>query len=94
MFSKVLRQIELWDHELQTTKAKARFQPPPQPQPPQPDMNLPAPLAAAATEEQRDAKRPRFTVPPAIHMGFASGSVDGVVGRMAEPQNLGKGRGM
>ena len=39
-------------------------------------------------DEVREAKRPRFSPPPAMHMGFTSGSVDGVVGRLAEPQNL------
>ena len=33
-------------------------------------------------------KRPKLTTPPPMHMGFSSGSIDGVVGRMAEPQNI------
>lgn len=71
-YSKVLRQIELWEHDRQVAAAKAAHE-----------------VAAAAAEENGpEAKRPRFSSPPPMHMGFTSGSVDGVVGRLSEPQNL------
>ncbi|CAJ1384732.1 unnamed protein product [Effrenium voratum] len=48
------------------------------------------PEGAAAHEGEADssAKRPRYSQPAPMHMGFTSGSVDGVIGRMAEPQNV------
>ena len=30
----------------------------------------------------------KFNAQPPVHIGFTSGSVDGVIGGMAEPQNL------
>lgn len=38
--------------------------------------------------EGQSSKKLRYTAPPPMHMGFSSGSVDGVVQRMSEPQNI------
>lgn len=71
-YSKVLRQIEIWEHDRQVALAQREQQ--------QAREGLEA--------EESERKRQRFVPPPPMHMGFTSGSVDGVVGRMAEPQNL------
>ena len=76
-YNRTLRQIELWEDEFQLAQAKLAFRQ-------QQDGAQPA----AAGGDEQVTKRPRFTPPPPMHMGFTSGSIDGVVGRMAEPQNL------
>ena len=84
-YNRTLRQIELWEDEFQLAQAKLAFRQ-------QQDGAQPA----AAGSDEQVTKRPRFTPPPPMHMGspppmhmgFTSGSIDGVVGRMAEPQNL------
>jgi len=46
-------------------------------------------MALADNEgEGQSSKKLRYTAPPPMHMGFSSGSVDGVVQRMSEPQNI------
>ena len=78
-YGKALRQIELWENEFQRQRAKERH-----------EVAMERARASAAAEgaEESAAKRPRFQAPPDMRMGFTSGSVDGVVGRMSEPQNL------
>lgn len=76
-FQRTMRQIEIWEHEYQQQEAKARQQ-----APPQPDER---PDGEAA---EQPPKKLRFSPPPPTRMSFSSGSVDGVVQRMAEPQNI------
>ncbi|CAE7753432.1 unnamed protein product [Symbiodinium sp. CCMP2592] len=66
-YSRVLRQVELWENEQALQEARQRD--------------------AAAGDAGPDSKKPRLTLPPDFHIGFTSGSVHGVVGRMAESQN-------
>ena len=82
-YGKALRQIEFWENEFQKQRAKER---------PEAAMERARANAAAAEgAEEGAAKRPRFQAPPEMRMEFTSGSVDGVVGRMPEPQNLSRG---
>eukprot|EP00438_Fugacium_kawagutii_P021298 Skav223669 [mRNA] locus=scaffold2794:282802:283933:- [translate_table: standard] len=74
-YGRTLRQVELWEDDFQLQQAKAAHQ-------------RDAPQAAADSATETVAKRARFSPPPPMHVGFTSGSIDGVVGRMSEPQNL------
>ena len=74
-FQRAMRQIEIWEHDYQLQEAKARKQAPQQPVE-QPDG------------EEQPAKKLCFSAPAPVHMSFSSGSVDGIVQRMAEPQNI------
>lgn len=38
--------------------------------------------------EGQPSKKPKHSAPAPMHMGFSSGSVDGVVQRVSEPQNI------
>jgi hypothetical protein len=74
-YSRTFRQLELWETDFQVRLAKE-----------QPRQN-------EQVQEGQDAGEPlqkcaRSTAPAAMHMGFTSGSLDGIVGRMAEPQNI------
>ena len=80
-YSRVLRQIELWEdkHLKDTSLAVHRA------------AVREAQQQADGNEnpgERPDIKRPRYTPPGEFHIGFSSGSIDGVIGRMSEAQNL------
>ena len=80
-YSKTLRQIEIWEHDHQVRVAHQAHR-----------AALDAFHAAENGPDLVDgephAKKQKFNAPPPVHIGFTSGSVDGVIGRMAEPQNL------
>ncbi|CAK9059187.1 Uncharacterized protein SCF082_LOCUS31407 [Durusdinium trenchii] len=69
-YAKVLRQIEIWQREHALQQHHARANVPPEP--------------AGQTEDNAppESKKPRIAAPAVMHMGFTSGSVDGVVGRL------------
>ena len=83
-YNRAFRQLELMEHDHQVAAAKAKH----------------AAECEALRQHQQAAdmagngdagplpKRPKLTTPPPMHMGFSSGSIDGVVGRMAETQNI------
>ena len=68
-------QLELWQNEFAEKKSKEQRQKAAQQQ-------------EGCVDEGHAAKRARVPPPAPMHMGFTSGSADGVVARMAEPQNL------
>ena len=80
-YSKTRRQIEIWEHDHQVRVAHQAHR-----------AALDAFHAAEngpnLVDGEPHAKKQKFNAPPPVHIGFTSGSVDGVIGRMAEPQNL------
>ena len=72
-YPKTLRQIEIWEHDHQVRVAHQAHA---------------AENGPNLVDGEPHAKKQRFNAPPPVHIGFTSGSVDGVIGRMAEPQNL------
>lgn len=71
-----LRKLQLWEDERQKKEAQTK--------------NLAA-MEAVADDidgEGQPSKKPKHSAPAPMHMGFSSGSVDGVVQRVFEPQNI------
>ncbi|CAJ1368769.1 unnamed protein product, partial [Effrenium voratum] len=94
-YSRAMRQIELWENEYQAKKAWQAtcllfcllgfgFAKDSHTLALQAFRQQPEGAAAHEGEADSSAKRPRYSQPAPMHMGFTSGSVDGVIGRMAD----------